>query len=70
MEERATRRLVAQRRRQVLGDFEWLAEREDEKGFRRYLTALGLAEGSERYEMAFEAWRERLRENRSRMRRL
>jgi len=36
---------------------DWLLEREDEEGFRRYLKSYGLAEGSEDYEKAFEAWR-------------
>lgn len=66
-EEPSSRRLVAERRQQIVADFEWLVDREDEEGFRRWLTdGYGLVEGSEPFEQALEAWREKLREKRSR----
>ena len=53
-------------RTQALRDFEWLVDREDEEGFRLFLQAYEIEEGTEQYETAFEAWRERLIERQQR----
>lgn len=51
-----TRRSITNRRPEILADFEWLVEREDEEGFLLWLKCHGLVEGSEPYERACEAW--------------
>ena len=61
-----TRRAAQEGRAQILRDFDWLAEREDENGFRLFLKAYEIEEGTEQYETAFEAWRERLSEKQQR----
>jgi hypothetical protein len=60
-----TRRSISKKRAKIIAELEWLVEREDEEGFRRYLRSYELAEGSEEYEQAFEVWRTKLREKQS-----
>ena len=63
-----TRRSIKNRRPEILADFDWLLEREDEEGFRLWLKCHGLVEGSEPYEQACVAWKESMLERRERER--
>ncbi len=48
---------------QVRENLKFLIDNKDSEGFRKYLIALGLEEGSPEFAEAIQAWKEFLREN-------
>ncbi|MBI4169663.1 MAG: hypothetical protein HY510_06975 [Acidobacteria bacterium] len=51
---------------EVRRNLRWLADRQDEDGFKKYLAALELEEGSPQFEEALSAFREYVQSRQSR----